>query len=52
MQVSPLVEVDRRPVGTGEAGEQTLELIDQFRRATRGESDHHADWIVPVWKDR
>lgn len=50
VQVSPLVEVDRRPVGTGEAGEQTLTLIDQFRQAASGESDRHRDWVVAVWK--
>jgi branched-chain amino acid aminotransferase len=49
VQISPLVEVDRRPVGSGTAGEATLGLIDAFRRAARGESDAHRDWVVPVW---
>jgi branched-chain amino acid aminotransferase len=49
VQVSPLVEVDRRPVGSGEAGAQTLHLIDEFRRIARGESDRYREWVVPVW---
>jgi branched-chain amino acid aminotransferase len=49
VQVSPLVEVDRRPIGSGEAGEQTLHLIEELRRIARGENNRHRDWVVPVW---
>jgi branched-chain amino acid aminotransferase len=51
VQVSPLVEVDRRPIGSGEAGEQTLHLIEELRRIACGENDRHRDWVVPVWGD-
>jgi branched-chain amino acid aminotransferase len=49
VQISPLVEVDRRPIGSGTAGETTLALIDAFGRAARGGSEEHGDWVVPVW---
>jgi branched-chain amino acid aminotransferase len=49
VQVSPLVEVDRRPVGDSHAGEQTLRLIAEFGAVARGESAAHRDWTVPVW---
>jgi branched-chain amino acid aminotransferase len=49
VQLSPLVEVDHRPVGSGEAGEETLALIEELRGIARGESVGHADWVVPVW---
>ncbi|HEV8461208.1 MAG TPA: branched-chain amino acid transaminase [Gaiellaceae bacterium] len=49
VQLSPLVEVDHRPVGSGEAGEETLALIEELRGVARGESEDHTDWVVPVW---
>ncbi len=49
VQISPLVEVDRRPVGPGVAGQATLGLIDAFGSAARGESEAHPGWVVPVW---
>jgi branched-chain amino acid aminotransferase len=52
VQLSPLIEVDRRPIGTGEAGQHTLQLIDAFSRAARGESADHRDWVMPVWGER
>jgi branched-chain amino acid aminotransferase len=51
VQISPLVEIDHRPVGSGEAGEQTLHLIEELGRIARGENDRHREWVVPVWGD-
>lgn len=52
VQVSPLIEVDRRPVGDGQAGAETLRLIEEFGRAARGESERYRDWVVSVWGAR
>jgi len=48
-QISPVVEVDRRPVGTGKVGEFTQELQSIYFGAVRGESPKHKDWTIPVY---
>ena len=48
-QISPVVEVDRRPVGTGEVGEFTQELQSIYFGAVRGESPKYKDWTIPVY---
>jgi len=48
-QVSPVVEVDRRPVGDGRVGEFTHELQQRYFAAVRGDSADHQDWSIPVY---
>jgi len=48
-QVSPVIEVDRRPVGNGKVGEFTQELQSIYFAAVRGESPKHKDWTIPVY---
>ena len=48
-QISPVVEVDRRPVGDGRVGEFTQELQSIYFSAVRGESPKHQDWTIPVY---
>jgi branched-chain amino acid aminotransferase len=48
-QISPVVEVDRRPVGNGKVGEFTLELQNIYFEAVRGESPRYKDWTIPVY---
>jgi branched-chain amino acid aminotransferase len=48
-QISPVVEVDRRIVGTGRVGEFTQELQSIYLGAVRGESPKHKDWTIPVY---
>ncbi len=48
-QISPVIEVDRRPVGNGKVGEFTQELQSIYFGAVRGESPKHEDWTVPVY---
>ena len=48
-QISPVVEVDRRPVGNGKVGEFTLELQNIYFEAVRGESPKYKDWTIPVY---
>jgi branched-chain amino acid aminotransferase len=48
-QVSPVVEVDRRPVGDGKVGEFTQELQNIYFGAVRGESSKYKDWTIPVY---
>jgi branched-chain amino acid aminotransferase len=48
-QISPVVEVDHRPVGDGRVGEFTQELQQIYFSAVRGESPKHRDWTIPVY---
>ena len=48
-QISPVVEVDRRPVGNGKVGEFTQELQSIYFGAVRGETPKYKDWTIPVY---
>lgn len=48
-QVSPVIEVDRRPVGDGEVGEFTSELQQMYFSAVRGENPKYEHWLIPVY---
>ena len=48
-QISPVVEVDHRRVGTGKVGEFTQELQSMYFAAVRGESPKHKGWTIPIY---
>jgi branched-chain amino acid aminotransferase len=48
-QISPVIEVDRRPVGNGKVGEFTQELQNIYFSAVRGESPKYRDWTIAVY---
>ncbi len=48
-QVSPVVEVDRRPVGEGGIGELTGELQGIYFGAVRGDNPKYSDWCLAVY---
>ena len=48
-QISPVVEVDRRPVGNGNVGEFTQELQSIYFNAVRGDAPKYKDWTIPVY---
>jgi branched-chain amino acid aminotransferase len=48
-QISPVVEVDHRKVGSGKVGEFTQELQSIYFGAVRGESPKHKDWTIPIY---
>ena len=48
-QISPVIEVDHRPVGNGKVGEFTQELQNIYFGAVRGETPKYKDWTVPVY---
>jgi branched-chain amino acid aminotransferase len=47
-QIAPVVEVDGRPVGTGEMGPVAGRLQELYFEAARGERAEYADWTVAV----
>jgi branched-chain amino acid aminotransferase len=47
-QIAPVVQVDGRPVGTGETGPVSERLQELYFEAARGENPEYAGWTVPV----
>ena len=48
-EVVPVLGVDRRPIGSGSAGERTLRLRSSLRAIARREDDRHPEWTTPVY---
>jgi branched-chain amino acid aminotransferase len=48
-QVSPVVGVDRRPVGDGVAGPLTLKIQSIYFDAVRGKNEKYMNWLTPVY---
>lgn len=48
-QLSPVVEVDRRPVGSGEVGPVTAKLQRVYFDAVRGKSPKYVSWVTAVY---
>ncbi len=48
-QISPVIEVDHRAVGSGSVGEVTQELQHIYFAACRGDDPKYSDWTIPVY---
>jgi branched-chain amino acid aminotransferase len=49
VEVTPIVEVDHRAVGTGEVGVITQKLKTLYAEATRGRMPGYSHWVWPVY---
>ncbi len=49
-EVTPVVEVDNRKVGSGKIGEITSQLQEVFFRAVRGKLERYRSWLTPVYE--
>jgi len=47
-QISPIIEVDRRPVGGGAVGPMTKQIKDRYFDIVRGNVPAYAHWVTPV----
>jgi branched-chain amino acid aminotransferase len=47
-EVTPVRELDGRPINTGEPGPVTMRLQETFLRIVRGEVAQYRDWLTPV----
>jgi len=47
--VSPILEVDERPVGTGEIGKLTKELQQLYFEVIKGKNAKYLDWCTPAY---
>ena len=48
-QISPVIEIDRRPIGNGRPGPITRELSRTYFDAVRGKIPAYRDWLTPVY---
>ena len=47
-EVTPVVELDRRPIGDGLRGPVTKQLQDAYFDVVKGRSNSHTDWLTYV----
>lgn len=48
-EIKPIVEIDRRAVGTGEVGEVTARLVELYQDVVRGRATDYRGWCTPVY---
>jgi branched-chain amino acid aminotransferase len=48
-QISPVIEIDRRRIGTGRPGTVTKDLSRIYFDAVRGKVPAYRDWLTPVY---
>ena len=48
-QISPVIEIDRRTIGTGRPGATTKDLSRRYFDAVRGKVPAYRDWLTPVY---
>ncbi|MFN3804262.1 MAG: branched-chain amino acid transaminase [Pyrobaculum sp.] len=47
-EVTPVVEVDHKPIGDGKPGPVTTELMNMYAKVVRGEIEKYSHWTTPV----
>jgi len=48
-QIAPIIEVDRRPIGNGKAGEISTRIKDAYIDICRGDNPKYMKWLTPVY---
>src|SRR5690349_11922574 len=48
VQVSPVIEIDHRPVGSGAIGPMTRAISERYFAAVRGNVPEYRSWLTPV----
>jgi branched-chain amino acid aminotransferase len=51
-QVTPIVEVDRRPIGDGTVGPISNKIADRYIAICRGEVPEYHHWLTPVYQPK
>ena len=49
-EVTPILSVDRFPVGNGEPGPLTREILRHYMHVVRGTTDKHGEWRTQVYQ--
>ena len=48
MQISPVYELDHRPIGSGEVGPITRRIRARYFDAVRGRDPKYRHWLTPI----
>ena len=48
-QISPVIEIDRRAIGSGRPGDLTRKLSTTYFDAVRGRLPAYRDWLTPIY---
>ncbi|MFN7105267.1 MAG: branched-chain amino acid transaminase [Pyrobaculum sp.] len=48
-EVTPVVEVDHKPIGDGKPGPIATELMNMYTKVVRGEIENYGHWTTPVY---
>jgi branched-chain amino acid aminotransferase len=48
-EITPILTIDRRPVGSGTPGSLTMAIRDAYFALVRGNRESHRDWLLPVY---
>jgi branched-chain amino acid aminotransferase len=48
-QISPVIQVDHRPIGTGAIGPITKKIQDRYFAAVHGRVPEYAGWLTPIY---
>jgi branched-chain amino acid aminotransferase len=50
--VTPVVEVDRRPIGEGKVGPTTRKLLSLYGDVIRGRNRKYMEWCTPAYRSK
>ena len=50
-EITPMLSVDRKPVGDGAPGPMTRQLQRDYDALVRGRLNGYEHWLTPVWRD-
>lgn len=50
-EIKPIVEIDRRTIGSGEVGPVSAQLVRLYAEIVRGRSAAHRAWCTPVYEE-
>ncbi|MBX6773298.1 MAG: branched-chain amino acid transaminase [Chloroflexi bacterium] len=48
-EITPVIEIDRRPIGSGTVGPLTRRLQELFFEVVRGRNRRYAEWLTPAY---
>ncbi|HLG50388.1 MAG TPA: branched-chain amino acid transaminase [Chloroflexota bacterium] len=48
-EITPVIEIDRRPIGSGRVGPLTRRLQELFFEVVRGRNRRYAEWLTPAY---
>lgn len=48
-QVTPVIEVDKRPIGTGNVGPMTAQIKEMYQAICHGQKSKYKHWLTPVY---